>query len=35
MYGDVYIFKLNEFNEFINFNNDEMKHIIDQFTGVL
>ena len=35
IYGDVYIFKLNELDEFISFNNNEIKYIIDQFTGVL
>ena len=29
------IFKLNELDEFISFNNNEIKHIINQFTGVL
>ena len=35
IYGDVYIFKLNELDEFISFNNDEIKYILNQFTGVL
>ena len=35
IYGDVFIFKLNELDEFISFNNDEIKYIIDQFSGVL
>ena len=35
IYGDVYIFKLNELDEFISFNNDEIKYIMNQFTGVL
>ena len=35
IYGDVYIFKLHDLNEFITFNNNEIKHIIDQFSSVL
>ena len=35
IYGDVYIFKLNDLDEFISFNNDEIKYIMNQFTGVL
>jgi len=35
IYGDVYIFKLDELDEFISFNNDEIKYIMNQFTGEL
>ena len=35
IYGNVYIFKLNDLDEFISFSNDEIKYIMNQFTGVL
>ena len=33
IYGDVYIFKMDERNNFITFNSDELKHIINTITG--
>ena len=35
MHMDCYNFKLNDLDEFISFNNDEIKYIMNQFTGVL